>query len=324
MGYYTGNAADAAAVITAIVNSCVAEGWDWTDSVLSNTPSGATYPISVKFSSATVSGYAPVRLWCKNSSDAWCPYYVTMCVPVKSVNVTYPVTYHIFVFDAEVFAVVNYSDKYQWLAFGQSDQPGLGGSGNWMAATMGHLNSSSPDYPTDGVFMTLSEYGLNHTYDKVICPGLGWSDKGAALTGSVADWQLVTNFWMDSGVESSDFLHPWMYTAGALGNQDERQCGIRWAVPLLLTQPNNFNNEGVLLPIKVFQRRPSYMSSQVLQVQNARQLRVDNYASGEIIQLGTDQWMIFPWYRKNSAARDCGQNVDHSGTFGWAIKYEPA
>ncbi len=321
MSYYTGNAADAAAVITAIVNSCVAEGWDWTDSILSHTPSGATYPVSVKFSSATVSGVAPVRLWCKNSSDAWCPYYVTMCVPVKSVSVTYPVTYHIFVFDAEVFAVVNYSDKYQWLAFGQSDQPGLGGSGNWMAATMGHLNSSSPDYPTGGVNLAITQTGLNHSYDLVICPALGWSNKGRT-TNTTADWQLVTNFWMDSGLESSDFHHPWMYTAGALGNQDTGQPGNRWVVPLLLTQPNAFNNEGVLLPIKVFQWRPSYKSSQVLQVQSARQLRVTNYASGELIQLGTDQWMVFPWYRKNSAEPDAGNLKDHTGTFGWAIKYE--
>jgi hypothetical protein len=33
--------------------------------------------------------------------------------------------------------------------------------------------------------------------------------------------------------------------------------------------------------------------------------------------------MIFPWYRKYSATRDGGTNIDHTGTFGWAIKYEP-
>ena len=321
MLYYTGSAANVAAILTAITDACVAEGWSWNSgtSVLSETD----IDLHVRFSTSTVSGVALLRAWIRNAADSdECPYYVSMCCPIKSVDVAYPVTYHIFVFASEVFAVINYSDKYQWLAFGQSDQGGLPGSGNWMSATQGHLNPSSPNYPTGGVWMK-SDGTSNLTYDLVVCPGLGWSNKGRTTT-TTADWQNLTNFWMHSGLQSNDYHHPWMYTAGAIGAQDTAQVGILWAVELIATQPNNFNNEGVLLPIKIFQKRPESKVSQVLQVQNARNIRIDTYTPGEIIQLGTDYWMIFPWYRKYSAARDGGQSVDHTGTFGWAIKYETA
>ena len=34
-----------------------------------------------------------------------------------------------------------------------------------------------------------------------------------------------------------------------------------------------------------------------------RWCRVDNYLPGDIITLGTDQWMIFPWIQKNAAEK---------------------
>ena len=319
MAYYTGSAANAAAILTAITDACDAEGWTYSGGVLSNSSIG----LHVRFSTASVSGVELVRAWIRNAADSdECPYYVSMCCPIKSVSVAYSVVYHIFVFASEVFAVINYSDKYQWLAFGQSDQPGLPGTGNWMSATMGHLNPSSPNYPTDGIQMEADGFLNNVAYAQVVCPGLGWSNVGST-TSTTADWQNLTNFWMHSGLESSDYHHPWMYTAGALGNQDMGQVATQYIYELLITQPNNFNNEGVLIPIKIYQKRPESKVSQVLQVQNARNIRIDNYASGEIIQLGTDQWMIFPWYRKSTTARNGGIKVDHTGTFGWAIKYEP-
>jgi len=60
-------------------------------------------------------------------------------------------------------------------------------------------------------------------------------------------------------------------------------------------------------------------------LQNARTLRVDNYDPGQIITLGDDQWRIYPFYRKNADQRDgtTSSGGDHSGTMGWAIRYDP-
>jgi len=123
---------------------------------------------------------------------------------------------------------------------------------------------------------------------------------------------------MDVGLDSGDANHPWMPSLNTL-------CpGKKYIEELILTQPNAFNNEGVLLPIKVIKTRASSKYSQVLQLENARNIRIDNYTPQEIIALGTDEWMVFPWYKKNAAVPDGGENITHTGTMGWAIKYEPA
>ena len=123
---------------------------------------------------------------------------------------------------------------------------------------------------------------------------------------------------MDTGLDSDDQYYPW------LPSYDPVTPGIKYMSELITTQPNAFNNEGVLLPIKVIKTRASSKYSQVLQLENARNIRIDNYTPQEIIALGTDEWMVFPWYKKNVSARNGGGDVTHTGTFGWAIKYEPA
>ena len=125
MAYYTGSAANVAAVLTALTNACEAEGWTWTSGtgMLSIADPG----IFVRLDAATAVGaYTPLRLWGRTYIDSGeTPQFVSLNVPVQGTAPTYPVTYHIFVFTSEVFMVINYSDKFQWLAFGQSDQPGL-------------------------------------------------------------------------------------------------------------------------------------------------------------------------------------------------------
>jgi len=328
MAYYTGSAANLAAVLSALTTACVAEGWTWSDNILSKADPG----IFVRFAITPAQGsYTILRAWGRSAIDSGemgvTGYeYVSMCVPIKSVEVTYPVTYHAFVFTDEVFFIINYSDKYQWLAFGQSNQGGLSGTGNWVAATYGYLpyTYSTWRYPTGGVDIGLP-VSQPSSGDMWCCPAFGWSPYANAPYNSGGNYnQAHVNTWVDTGLDATDYFYPWTSNSITSGYSPGNLSGIIYNAELISTQPNAFNNEGVLVPIKVFKKRAESKYSQILQVQNARHIRVDNYSSGEIIQLGTDQWMVFPWYRKSTTARDGGINVDHTGTFGWAIKYEPA
>lgn len=317
MAYYTGNAANVAAVLTALTDACEDKGWTWSGGILSKADPG----IFVRLDAATASGaFTPLRMWGRTAIDGGeMPLEVSMNVPVQATMVTYPVTYHVFVFTSEVFMVINYSDKFQWIAFGQSDQPGLTSSGNWVAGICG-VTDATHYSNSDGCELNLNGGSLGYGYysgqSEKIVPAMFWADiAGESLPHRACG--TCGNWFLDAGLEAGKYA-PWMEPKDAASQ--------KYVCELLATQPNNFNNEGVLIPIKVFQNRSSSKFSQVLQVQNARHIRVDNYTPTEVIALGTDQWMVFPWYLKNAASRSsiaATTSPTHSGTFGWAIKYEP-
>lgn len=320
MAYYTGNAANLAAVLTALTSCCETEGWTYSGGILYKADPG----IYVRLDATTVigtAGPAPFRLWARNVSEAEAPGYVSM-QGICNEAITYPVTYHCFVFTNEVYFIINWSDKYQWCAFGQSQQPGLGGSGNWVAASVGsatyRTDYGSWKYPLTTNIMCSAPSCIE--YADRNSPTFMWYPAGTiGVTASSSSGYSVhrCNFFMDVGLDSGDANHPWMPSLSTL-------CpGKKYIEDLILTQPNAFNNEGVLLPIKVIKTRASSKYSQVLQLENARNIRINNYTPQEIIALGTDQWMIFPWYKKNASVPDGGENITHTGTMGWAIKYEP-
>jgi len=80
----------------------------------------------------------------------------------------------------------------------------------------------------------------------------------------------------------------------------------------------------VLLPIRAYKIRPSSKVSLIGDLENARYMRIDNYAPGEVFNLGAERWKALPWHQKNAtpAGRSGGDGLTHTGTLGWAIRYE--
>ena len=94
------------------------------------------------------------------------------------------------------------------------------------------------------------------------------------------------------------------------------------AAPHIERSPSAWNGESPLLPIQAYVWRASAKCSLVVDMRHARYLRIDNYEPGQIITLGGDSWKVYPFYRKASSARNGGIGIDHTGTFGWAIRYD--
>ncbi|GHT89933.1 hypothetical protein FACS1894101_1550 [Betaproteobacteria bacterium] len=204
---------------------------------------------------------------------------------------TYPLTVHLFTFAQEIYLVVNYSvNHYQYLAFGKSVVNGLPGNGCWVSGTMAR------DYDYNGLSITCNLWTTSRH-------GLYVNETSAAIFYGVMNSYFYTGF-NGSTWEVSDNL------------------GQIYQSNLLNCSPNAWNSEAVLLPLRAFSSRPEGRLSLAVDLQNARTLRVDNYTPGQVITLGSEQWMVFPWYLKNTAARDAGVDLDHTGTFGWAIRYE--
>lgn len=294
MTYYSGSANDMAAVRSALVAACVAEGWAWNSSteVLSK---GVLF-----LRLQVVSGY--LRLLARTSAAAGDMNHIVQVGPFTGRGthplpvMTYPLGYELFLFEQEVYCIINYAiDCYQWYAFGKSTIEGLPGSGMWVGATAagtltGYGNGIGI-HPLGG----FSSSNLN------VCPALFWSTSGPPEESRVHSDLDGQGWWMAQ-----------TNTAPSVGIVDQ--------APLVSILPNSWNSEAVLLPIRGYKARASSKITLVADLENSRYVRVDNYSPGQRIVLGSDHWKVYPWFRKNSAVRDGG--FDHSGTLGWAIRYE--
>ena len=287
MGYYNGTANDMAAVRSALVNACTLEGWAWNSSTEMLSKGAMFLRLQIVSGCLTLLG--------RTSAAAGDMPSVVRIAPFASVPVTFPLAYEIFVFASEVYMVVNYSvDYYQWCAFGQSTVQGLPGSGMWVGASASSQTVSA------------SSIGIAPTY------GSSYYGCCPALFCDVQD-----------GAKSGCFVHSDIDAQGWWWSQslNGAPVGITAIVPLIGLLPNAWNSEAVLLPIKAYKVRPSSKISLTADLEHARYTRIDNYAPGEIISIGSDRWKIYPWYRKDSSVRNGGLGINHTGTLGWAIRY---
>ena len=291
MAYYSGSANDMAALHAALVNACVSEGWAW-DSSTEMLSKGVLF-----LRLQVVSGY--LTLLGRTSAAAGDMPNVVRVGQIGSVAVTWPVAYEVFVFDDEVYLVINYSvDYYQWAAFGRSvlGQPG---TGMYVAASLGSTAADS----SIAMGVTAGGSGLPATTGAIF-----WEVNAAPTSNRTA--------WVMSDLDGQGWWLNTTLTGPKLGPAP--------IAPLISLLPNSWNSEAVLLPIRAYKIRKESKISMVADLANARYTRVDNYSPGQVISLGDDRWKIFPFYRKNSVDRNGvpAGGVDHTGTLGWAIRYE--
>lgn len=296
MAYYTGTANDMTAVRSALVDACVAEGWAWN----SSTDMLSKGTIFVRL--ALVSGY--LRLYGRATATTdempvpqqMGPFTGSSSAPLPALE--WPVTYRIFVFAQEVYCVIQYSvDVFQWCAFGKSTVSGLPGIGTWVVATAAGAHTAY----IYGIRLTTSD-GQSTTAN--LCAAPFWATGQTANYASCVFSDLDAQGW-------------WAATTAY-----ENPVGVRALTDLIKLLPNSWNSEAVLLPIRGYKIRPSNKISLITDLEHARYTRIDNYAPAEVITIGADRWMILPFCRKNTAQRDGGYSVNHTGTFGWAIRYE--
>lgn len=299
MAYYSGSANNMAAVRSALTAACTSEGWTW------DAGEEVLYKGSI-FVQLQLSGEYLRLLGRTGLTTGDAPHVVQMG-PFTSYSgaplpaLSWPVSYELFVFDAEVYCIINYNvDVYQWCAFGQSTVANLPGTGMWLGATGNNAK-------------TVYHYGLGMSHNisygsNVFCPVLfGRGSSGnAGGTESLVHSGLDQQGWWSSTTENGPHV-------GSLAT-------LR---PLLGCLPNEWNSEAILLPLRGYKLRFEHRISLVADLAHARYTRIDNYSPGQILTIGSDRWKVFPWYRKNTIERDASNwRTNHSGTYGWAIRYE--
>lgn len=300
MAYYSGVASNMSGLRQALIDACVADGWDWnsSQSVLSqgaaflHVPAATADFLGIVGRTSATSGNAP------NAVGLGTFGTVSGAHPMG-----FPAAYEVFVFDREVYLVANTEgDRYQWVAFGVSTVDGLPGTGMWVG---GSRSATTPG--------TITNFGIG------ITPNSGGAGGSTSVSPALA-WTTVfndvrkRNFWVHSDLDGQG----WWLAQALNGNP----VGVACAAPLVGLLPSNWNSEAVLLPIRAYKIRPQSKISLTVDLEHARYTRVDNYQPGQVIAIGPDRWKVFPWYRKNAAARNGGGGIDHTGTLGWAIRYE--
>lgn len=298
MAHVTGNANDIAALLTAIRNACTANGWTLAGNVLHK---GGIY-VHIVVNGATLRITGGTGIDGGNNLTGAAPGAARLKSMGTTNVITYPVTYEVHINTApdEVYVVVNFNvDFYLFMAWGKSDVAGLPGSGVWFSASGGDVSSTVADTFIIGsggiinagsgmpLFFATQSLGLQNTYIHHDLDALGWTQLGTAPAPSA----------------------------------------FAYLEPLQLLLPNNWNNETILLPYPVFVPRSSGNKvSLVADLKHVRLCRNDFHPPGDIIALGSDQWKVYPWFKKDTVTRtpQLQNGATHSGTFAWAVRYTGA
>ncbi|MHB1283046.1 MAG: hypothetical protein ACYCZI_04115 [Metallibacterium scheffleri] len=292
--YVTGTANSYADLLAALQTACTANGYTLTGNVLSK----GTLFIEAKVVGSTLqiqggSGQAAgVLSGRSNAQPSLIGLTITTASPTVNHPIVFPVTYDIHINTApdEVYLWINYEATcYQYLAFGQSDQPGLVGTGNWYYGTAGtNTNGSSWDFRTIG----------------------GGVTNGSNFNCGLFD--ALQNYFV--GVGGID------HQLDAAGNwSGYYSASDRW--PVQQNSPSAWNGESVLSPIIVYAARPSSLFSQVLQTRHLRWVMLDNLTDGQIVTLGPDRWKMYPLWRRSSRTLIPTPAGQGTGTLGYAVRY---
>lgn len=313
MAYYTGQCTSYQHLADILVEHCQKHGWVWQDGILSkNDLFIQIFVVEQRIDNYHVRGQGITLIGGTGKqtnqliNPAENPVRLGRTVAGRKLpQINYfPAHYHLFIFANEVYLFMKFDiDKFYYLAFGKSNllQNTLG-SGLWLSATCQHYSFSSDD---GSIFEII--------YLK--------NNGGGASGGYGAT--VVAPFW-----NRQDFYHNWSNSVICHGldnllwsnGKSRAYCTFE---PLIDRLPTNHFADSPLLPYNIYLERPENKLSLIAQLENARCVRIDNYEPEQIISLGHEKWMVFPFYRKNLQYRDVNSGYSqHTGTFGWAIRFD--
>lgn len=315
MAFVTGSATSLTDLLTAIRNACTANGYVLNGNILSNGAGTLHVDMQVVTTELRVIGGTSRTGSVLNGSG---PAYAKISSATDINVMTFPVTYHIHLMTApdEVYVMINFNAVFwNFIAFGQSDHPGMattGGTGNWYGAT--HQSNARL---RGAITIDANGYGGGF-----VSAGGSGCVTGAGIFNGVSGWttdNYATNCFIHSGLNPSGG-----WSVRSSNTADYYAEGMQFQHPMLAYSPNAWNDQIVLIPINVVSRAASSKFQVVAELRHARVMRNDNYNDLDIIEIGSDKWRVYSIFRKNIAVRNAGAGVEHSGTFAHAIRYDGA
>lgn len=318
MAFYSGTASSYTDLLNALTAACTANGYTFTSGILSK---GSLY-VRPYVSTTTVASAGPgLTLQGGTGVSAGALVNPSPCQSrIGSFGVgtlmvpdpTFPLDYNIFIFSNpdEVYLIIKYQlNRFMHLAFGMSS---VAGASVWISGTVGlrYFAGGSPNIT--GITISPTSGGPSNNFSYPHACGFMWQTERVSNVLEAAVESIYLEF---------DSLG---WTAGYTKSTPGHTCAVYSAYPLISRSPSAWSSTAVLIPIYITALRASTTRSIVADIRNARYVRIDNYEPEQILTLGAEKWKIFPFHKKDSSAgnRDGGSLADHSGTFGWALRYD--
>ena len=282
MAYSTGSASDLVSIRTALIAACTSNGWTWdaTNQVLYK----GTMFLNITYTARRMFFQGRTALLTGGLTPGSTVSIGKSCTDAsttsRQLDMTFPLTYHIFVYTDEVYLVCNFGTiYYQFATFGQSTVTGLdpSGTGMYVAASFGYneyTNSISNFKPIE-YFNSSGCNSAENVYPSAqgsIIPAPFWGSGMDKNTTSGSGYGSHTNYFVHSNLDGAG----WNTTDNNLLHSGA-SIGIRHLNSLLNASPNSFNNESVLFPNRCYKSRPSSKVSLILDLEYSRICRIDNY-----------------------------------------------
>jgi hypothetical protein len=302
MTYYTGVVADEAALQTTIETIATTyHGWTKTGNVLHK--SNCYVKIAVE---SVVIPYATDMLvirGCTSTAEAnLMPEKRSIMIPVSY----WPITYYLFAYTSPdmIVCVVKYNTVYiQVIMFGEivKNFPGTvsytGGNFAWATCQQDRMD----DVPN------IASADVNN---------LNGGDAG--FYGTQLSCIPFTHIATGSGATHADCIH--VEIDGNMWGHSQT-IYTDTTTSSIFRSPNLWNSQSHLVPMQLQFAMQDNLWGYIGYLENIRLIRVDNYEIGDIVTITPDEWKVFPWHIKNTVYRNGVYNIESSGTFGLALKY---
>lgn len=318
MTYQTGTVANLSALKTTIETFCTSNGWTKSGNVLHR---GTVYWELVYQTATQVN----LRLWCGDGIDG--SNLLTNSQKVgkmvdKNFNISLgnPFTYHFFMTPDQnnFFCIVNYQTDYiKHLCVGS-----LVKYGDW----------------TGGEYYSIAEPDENIWAGTGTTQAFDFASQATPVFRLQGNWNpcpFFPNPISTSGRGGGSVLRcnidGWTFRSNShyfntVGNDEEMVSAHLTTYRLIHAAFNPWNQEAILVPYFLHALRGSNDLSIIGKIDQIRVTRNDNYNIGDIVTLGSDQWMIFPFYKRGFTypiGRSYLQGVSDTGTLAYAVRYQP-
>lgn len=213
--------------------------------------------------------------------------------------ITWPVTYWFFLHTNPDSISVRI--RYQPTRFFMIDIGAITKYGTWPG---GEYYAASSEHATVGLDGS-GAMGIQLPNQACNFPGLFWSKDDAFVYEAAPD---LLHCEIDS--------HVWGTSARDTNAIPLATSASEHLYPLPQRSNNAFNGLTTLQPIELYALRPDNHWSPLGRIEHVRYAIVTNHNAGDIIDIGGQKWMLFPWVEKGGPTDAGGEH------YGAAIKYD--